>query len=156
MKTLQAILAEHPFFRNLDPAHLELVVGCASNVRFEAGEFVFREGEAADHFYLIRQGKVAIEICPPQGEPIILQTLSEGEILGWSWLVPPYHWQFDAKAVELTRAITLDGKCLRKKCQEDHSLGYELLSRLVPIIGKSMEAAHLQLLDVYGVKPRTS
>jgi hypothetical protein len=85
-----------------------------------------------------------------------MQTMSEGEILGWSWLVPPYHWQFDAKAVELTRAITLDGKCLRKKCQEDHSLGYELLSRLVPIIGKSMEAARLQLLDVYGVKPRAS
>jgi CRP-like cAMP-binding protein len=156
MKTLEPILEEHPFFRNLEKCHLELVVGCAANVRFEAGQFIFREGEPADQFYLIRQGKVAIEISPPQGEPIIMQTLSEGEILGWSWLVPPYHWQFDAKAVELTRAITLDGKCLRKKCQEDHSLGYELLSRLVPIIGKSMEAARLQLLDVYGVKPRAS
>lgn len=150
MKTLEPLLAEHPFFKNLEKNYLELIVGCASNVRFEPGQFIFREGEEANQFYIVRQGKVAIEISPPGGDPIILQTVSDGEILGWSWMIPPYHWQFDAQAVELTRAITLDGKCLRNKCQEDHSFGYELLTRLLPIIGRGLEATRIQLLDVYG------
>lgn len=150
MKTLEPLLAEHPFFKNLEKSYLELIVGCAANVRFEPGQFIFREGEEANQFYIVRQGKVAIEISPPGGDPIILQTVSDGEILGWSWMIPPYHWQFDAQAVELTRAITLDGKCLRNKCQEDHSFGYELLTRLLPIIGRGLEATRIQLLDVYG------
>lgn len=152
METLEPLIAEHPFFKNLDKSYLELIVGCASNVRFDAGQFIFRQGEEANQFYIVRQGKVAIEICPPGGDPIILQTISDGEILGWSWLIPPYHWQFDAQAVELTRAIILDGKCLRNKCEEDHNLGYELLTRLVSVIGKGLEAARMQLLDVYGVQ----
>ncbi len=152
MDTLEPLIAEHPFFKNLEKSYLELIVGCASNVRFDAGQFIFREGEEANQFYIIRQGKVAIESCPPGREPISLQTFSDGEILGWSWLVPPYHWQFDAKAVELTRVITFDGKCLRNKCQEDHNFGFELLNRLVPSLGKALEAARIQLLDVYGVQ----
>lgn len=152
MKTLEPLIAEHPFFKNLDKNYLESIVGCASNVRFDAGQFIFREGEEANQFYIIRQGKVVIESSPPGREPISLQTFSDGGILGWSWLVPPYHWQFDAKAVELTRAIIFDGKCLRNKCQEDHNFGYELLNRLVPVLGKALEAARMQLLDVYGVQ----
>ncbi len=152
MKTLEPLIAEHPFFKNLDKSYLELIVGCASNVRFDAGQFIFREGEEANQFYIVRQGKVVLESCAPGREPIRLQTFSDGEILGWSWLVPPYHWQFDAQAVELTRAIIFDGECLRNKCQEDHNFGYELLSRLIPEIGKGLEAARMQLLDVYGVQ----
>ncbi len=151
MKSLESILANHPFFANLEAQYLALVTGCASNVRFEAGEFIHRHDEEANSFYIIRQGKVALEVCPPGGKPITVQTISDGEILGWAWLVPPYHWQFDAQAVELTRAIVLDGKCLRTKCGEDHTLGYEFLSRLLPVIGKSMEATRIQLLDLYGI-----
>ena len=152
MKTLESILANHPFFANLKAEYLALVTGCASNVKFEAGQFIHRQDEEADSFYIIREGKVALEICPPGKKAITVQTVSDGEILGWAWLVPPYHWQFDAQAVELTRAIVLDGKCLRNKCGEDHTLGYELLSRLLPIIGQTMEATRLQLLDIYGVQ----
>ena len=152
MKTLESILANHPFFANLKAEYLALVTGCASNVRFEAGQFIHRQDEEADSFYIIREGKVALEICPPGKKAITVHTVSDGEILGWAWLVPPYHWQFDAQAVELTRAIVLDGKCLRNKCGEDHTLGYELLSRLLPIIGQTMEATRLQLLDIYGVQ----
>jgi len=106
MKTLEPLIADHPFFKNLDKSYLELIVGCASNVKFAAGDFIFREGDAANQFFIVRQGKVVIESCAPGREPISLQTFSDGDILGWSWLVPPYHWQFDAQAVELTRAIT--------------------------------------------------
>ncbi|MFQ5814473.1 MAG: cyclic nucleotide-binding domain-containing protein [Anaerolineae bacterium] len=150
METLKPILAEHPFFRDLDPRHLELVVGCASNVRFSAGHFIFREGEEANHFYLIRRGKVALEISAPHRPAITIQTIGEGEILGWSWLIPPYHWLFDARAAELVRAIALDGKCLREKCEEDHELGYELLKRFAYIMDQRLQATRLQLLDVYG------
>jgi CRP-like cAMP-binding protein len=150
METLERILSEHPFFKGLEEPYLQLLVGCASNVRFNAGEVVFREGEEANRFYLIRQGKVAVEMFAPSRGPIILQTLGEGEVLGWSWLVAPYRWRFDGRAVELTRAIALDGECLRGKCEEDHNLGYELMKRVSLVMEKLVQATRLQLADVYG------
>jgi len=150
METLEPILAEHPFLRDLEPRYLKLIVGCASNVRFKAGQYLFREGEEADRFYMIRQGKVALEIHGGKGGSAILQTISEDEVLGWSWLIPPYHYRFHARAVEPTRAIALDGRCLRTKCEKDHDLGYELLRRFCHIVVERLDATRLQLLDVYG------
>ncbi|MBT3183840.1 MAG: cyclic nucleotide-binding domain-containing protein [Nitrospina sp.] len=150
MKTLESVLIKHPFFENLEDSYLNLMTGCAKNIKFDAGQFIYRQDEEANQFYIIRQGKVALEICPPGKTPVTVQTVNEGEILGWAWLVPPYRWRFDARATELTRAIALDGKCLRKKCEEDKNLGYELLKRLLPVIGRTMEATRLQLVDVYG------
>ena len=150
METLERILSEHPFFKGLEESYLQLLVGCASNVRFDAGEVIFREGEEANKFYLIRQGKVAVEMFAPSRGPIILQTLGEGEVLGWSWLVAPYRWRFDGRAVELTRAIALDGECLRGKCEEDHNLGYELMKRVSLVMEKLVQATRMQLADVYG------
>jgi len=150
METLGRILAEHPFFKGLEEPYLQLLVGCASNVRFDAGEVIFREGEEANRFYLIRQGKVAVETFAPGRGPIIIQTLGEGELVGWSWLIAPYRWRFDGRAVELTRAIALDGECLRGKCEEDHNLGYELMKRVAHVMEQRLEATRLQLLDVYG------
>jgi CRP-like cAMP-binding protein len=149
VETLEPILAKHPFLKGLDPTYLKLLVGCASNVRFNAGQFLFHEGEDANQFYMIREGKVAIQTQGAGRGPITVQTLGEGDILGWSWLIPPYRWRFDAFAVELTRAIALDGKCLREKSEEDHSLGYQLLKRFSSIIAERLEATRLQLLDVY-------
>jgi len=153
METLEPILAEHSFLKDLEPRHLKLIVGCASNVRFNADEYLFREGEEANQFYMIRQGKVAVEIPVKRGS-IIIQTLGEGEVLGWSWLMPPFRWRFEARAMEPTRAIALDGKCLRTKSEEDHDLGYELLKRFSTIIIERLDAIRLQLLDVYSVRPR--
>ena len=151
METLERILAAHPFFKDLDPQHLDLLVGCAANVRFEAGEFLFRTGEQANQFFLVRQGKVALEISTPGQPPLIVQTLGDGDIIGWSWLIPPYHWRFDGRAIEAIRAIALDGKCMRAKCEADHDLGYELLKRFAHIVEERLQATRLQLLDVYGV-----
>jgi len=153
METLEPVLTEHPFLKGLEPRYLKLIVGCASNVRFKADQFLFHEGEEADRFYMIRQGKVAVEIRAAKRASIIIQTVGEGEVLGWSWLIPPYRWRFAARAVELTRAIALDGKCLRTKSEEDHNLGYELLKRFCDIIVERLDATRLQLLDVYGVHP---
>jgi CRP/FNR family cyclic AMP-dependent transcriptional regulator len=154
METLEPILAEHPFLKGLEPRFIQLIVGCASNMRFNADEFLFREGQEASRFYIIRHGKVAIELGAAQRGTINIQTVGEGEILGWSWLIPPYFWHFDARAVELTRVIALDGKCLRAKCEEDHQLGYEFLKRFSHIIAQRLEATRLQLLDLYGVHPK--
>lgn len=151
MNTLEPILAEHPFFRGLEPRYLSIVAGCASNARFAAGEFIAREGQEADRFFLVRAGRVALEIFVPNKGAVTVQTLEEGDILGWSWLIPPYRWRFDARAAELTRAIALDGKCLRTKCEQDHDLGYELLKRFADIVGQRLESTRLQLLDLYGV-----
>ena len=149
METLEPILSKHPFLKGLKPEHLKILVGCASNVRFNAGQFLFHEGEEANEFYMIREGKVAVQIQGAERGPITVQTIGEGEVLGWSWLIPPYRWRFDVKALELTRAIALDGKCLRTKSEEDHDLGYQLLRRFAGIIVERLEAARLQLLDVY-------
>ena len=150
METLERLLVEHPFFEGLAPEHLQLLVGCASNVRFPAGSFLFRAGDEASQFFLLREGRVALEIAVPGKAPILLQTLGEGEILGWSWLIPPYHWLYDARSVERVRAVALDGRCLRTKCESDHDLGYELLKRFAHIMEQRLQATRLQLLDVYG------
>jgi CRP/FNR family transcriptional regulator, cyclic AMP receptor protein len=153
METLEPILAEHPFLKGLEPRFIQLIVGCASNLRFNAGEYLFREGQEAGQFYILRHGKVAIELAAAERGVINIQTVGEGDILGWSWLIPPYSWRFDARALELTRAIALDGKCLRAKCEEDHQLGYEFLKRFSHIIAQRLEATRLQLLDLYGAHP---
>ena len=152
METLEPILAQHPFLKGLAEHHLELLVGCASNVRFEPGTFIFRDGGPADHFYIIRQGKVAVEIHAPGRGPITIETLEDGDVLGWSWLIPPYQWHFDSRAIALTRAIALDGKCLRTKLDQDHHLGYEMMKRFADIMVQRVEATTLQLLNVYDVK----
>ncbi len=149
-QTLEKIIAGHPYFADLESDYTSLLVGCASNVRFEPGRYLWREGEEANQFYLIREGRVAIEMVPPHRKAIVVETIGEGEILGWSWLLPPYTWRFHARAVETTRAIALDGKCLRQKCEQNHDLGYELLKRFAQIINHRLDATRMQLLDVYG------
>jgi CRP-like cAMP-binding protein len=150
MTDLQDLLARHPFFAGLEPEYLQLLLSCASNVRFDAGQYLFREGGDADHFYLIRHGKVAIQIFTGAEGSITVETLGEGEMLGYSWLIPPHRWSFDGLAVELVRAVALDGKCLREKCDQNHDLGYELIKRFSRVMAKRLEATRRRLLDIYG------
>ena len=152
METLERIVAEHPFFHGLESYYSALLAGCGTNVRFPPGEYIFKEGEEANEFYLIRSGRVALEIFAPQHKPLVVETLSEGDILGWSWLLPPYIWKFHAHAMQDTRAIALDGKCLRTKCEQNHDLGYEVLKRFAQIMERRLEATRLQLIDVYAVR----
>lgn len=148
-ETLEGILAEHPFAKGLKDDYVQLMMGCASNVRFEAGQFIFHEGEDANQFYLIRDGKVSLEVFAAQRGPLTILTLEGGDVLGWSWLFPPYRWKFDARALDRTRALGLDATCLRTKCEADHDLGYELLKRFVLVVEQRLQAARFQLLNVY-------
>jgi CRP/FNR family transcriptional regulator, cyclic AMP receptor protein len=152
MKTLKPIVAQHPFFADLEPQYLDLIAGCASNTRFDADQIIFREGGDANHFYLIRQGKVAINLYVPNRGALTVETIGEGDVLGWGWLFPPYRWHFDAQAMELTRAIAFDAACLRDNCEKDHDLGYALLKRFAQIMMDRLQATRLQLMDIYGVR----
>jgi CRP/FNR family cyclic AMP-dependent transcriptional regulator len=150
IQTLEPILADHPFLKGLRHEHVQLLVGCASNVKFADGDFIFREGEEANHFYILREGKVAIEIPAGHRHGIVIETIGAGEVLGWSWVVAPYRWRFDARVTEATRAVALDAKCLRGKCQQDHELGFELLNRVLQVIEQRLHSTRMQLLDIYG------
>lgn len=150
MQGMERIVKEHPFFVDLDEPFCKLVCGCAKNVRFDAGQYLFHEGEPADQLYLLRHGRVALEVTAPGRGSMTFQTLAPGEIVGVSWLIPPYRWTYDAKALELTRAIAMDATCLRRKCDDDPGLGYDLMKRFVPILIERLHATRLQMLDVYG------
>jgi len=147
--TLEPIISALPLFQGLSDEQLELIAGCASNERFDAGEVIFREGEAADRFYIVRAGRVAVEILVPGHGPVTVETAEPGEVIGWSWLFEPYLRRFNARSVELTRAIAMDGKCLRGKCDRDPALGYELMKRFARVMQDRLQAMLLQLIDVY-------
>ncbi len=147
---LSTIIAGHPLFEGLDAGFLELVTGCAKNVRFDAGTYLAHEGDPADMIYLIRHGEVSLSISTPGKGSLSILTVGPGEFIGLSWLVPPYLWINDAKAIELVRAIAIDAACLRNKCEDDHRLGYEFMKRLAPVLVDQLHSTRLQLLDVYG------
>lgn len=150
MEGLERILREQPFFAAFPAEQSALLAGCARNHRFTAGQYLFREGETASEFFLIRQGHVALEIAAPGRAPFVFATLGEGEIVGASWLIPPYRWTIDARAIDITLALGMDAACLRNKCEADHHLGYEMMKRFLPVLVNQIHAAQLQVLDVYG------
>jgi CRP/FNR family transcriptional regulator, cyclic AMP receptor protein len=150
VKTIEALLGEVPLFRGLERQELALLAGCASNVQFDVGTVLFREGDPADVFYALRHGTAALELFVPARGAVTIETLEAGEVLGWSWLFPPYRWHFDAKALTAIRATAFDGACLRAKCQEDPGLGYDLMSRFAQVLMERLQWTRLRLLDVYG------
>lgn len=147
MKSLETLLREHPLFHDLSEEMVATLAGCASNVRYAAGQTIFREGEDADRFYVIREGVVALEIFNLERGSIRVQTLEAGQVIGWSWLVPPYKWRFDARCETDVRAFALDAACLRGKCETEPRLGYELLKRLAMLMDRRLQMARRQLLE---------
>jgi CRP-like cAMP-binding protein len=150
MDTIEALLHEVPLFEGLTPGEFELIAGCGSNVRFREGELLFRDGDEADTFYVLRHGSVALETFVPARGAVTIETLESGEVVGWSWLFPPHRWHFDARALSLVRATSFDGACLRAKCESDPRLGYDLMSRFAQIVIERLQQTRLRLLDVYG------
>jgi CRP/FNR family transcriptional regulator, cyclic AMP receptor protein len=150
MDTIEVLLHDVPLFQGLTQDEFELIAGCGSNVRFREGELLFRDGDPADTFYLLRHGSVALETFVPARGAVTIETLEAGEVVGWSWLFPPHRWHFDARALSLVRATGFDGACLRAKCESDPRLGYDLMSRFAQIVIERLQQTRLRLLDVYG------
>lgn len=149
MEDLGTIISGHPFFRDMEPRFTDLLVGCATNTRMKTGEFFFREGENADHFYCIRSGHVRLELGTPERGPVVIDSRGPGEILGWSWIVPPYRWYCDARATGDVRALAFNAACLRTRLGEDSEFGYQMYTRFVPLMHRNLENTRLQLMDVY-------
>ena len=143
-------LRDERFFTGLDASALAVLAGCGRNVVVPAGTPLLREGERADAFWAIRGGRATLGITAPGRTPVVLETLHAGDILGWSWLFPPYRWHFDADALDDLHAVVFDAACLRQKCVADPALGFQLALRFAQVLDERLRAARLQLLDLYG------
>lgn len=140
---------EHRFLRGLTHDQLALLADCALPAQFKAGQIIFREGEKAKLFYLIEKGKVVLESKAEFGKPVVIDTIGAGDLLGWSWMMPPYKWHFTARALEPTEAIYFAGTILRDYCERDHSLGFELHKRLSAVMMKRLQAARRKMLAMH-------
>ncbi len=152
MQTIAEYLPQHPFFQGLDESVAALLAGCARNVHFRPGQHLFHEGQPADTFYVVRRGRVALEVHTPAGPAVVVDTAHEDDVVGWSWIVPPYRWTFDAHATEETSAIAFDGACLREKAAADPAVGYALMQRVVKVMSARVQSARIRLLDLYGAR----
>ena len=150
MRTLDRVVLESPVFAGLGDRYAEQLAGCSQTIGFEAGESLFREGEPADVFYVVRRGRVALELFVPGRGALTIETVDAGEVVGWSWLFPPYTWHFDARASAPVRAVAVDGACIREKCDRDPGLGYELMQRFSAVLLERLNATRLRLADLYG------
>jgi len=139
--TLTVYLAQHPIFRGLKQEHIALIGSLAKSVELETNQRVFEQDTPAAHFFIVRSGSVAVEIPSISGEPLAIQKLGSGSMLGWSWLIAPYRWAFDARATSPSSVIAVDGKRLREACEADHELGYELLKRFAVLMAERLNAA---------------
>jgi len=149
VKAVENVIRDHPFLRGLKPAHLLLLSDNAMRMRYEANDRIFREGDPANRFYLIEQGQVSLQSRRPDGSPVVVQILGPGEVLGWSWLFPPYYWHFDAQALAPTTAIFFYGTRLREQCELDHDFGYEMMKRMTQVVIHRLQAARKQLISIH-------
>ena len=150
IRPIADFLAGHPFFAGLDAGSVQQLAGCARNEHLKAGEYLFREGGTAEHFYVVMRGRIALELISPGAGALVLETAGDGEVLDWPWLIPPYRWMCDARAVEPASLVSLESACLRGKCDADPRLGYEFVQRVAQVMSGRLLAARVRLLDLYG------
>lgn len=150
-KNVEALAAQ-PFFEEIDSCYLKQIADAVSYETVDQGDYLFRVGDKADRFYLIESGKINILTEKLENQdfdqpaPVAIQTLGAGEVVGWSWFLEPYEWRFDAKVVEgPAKLITVEAKHLRAQCEEDPTLGYEILKRLLGAVSERLTATRMQL-----------
>jgi CRP/FNR family transcriptional regulator, cyclic AMP receptor protein len=152
MRTIADLLAEHPFFRGLPDKVITDLASCSVNRHFQPDELLFRTDDSADRMFALRSGRVALEITSSVRRPAVVETLEAGDIAGLAWLVPPYRWYLDARAVEPTSAVDIDAGCLRRHCEEDPAVGYVVMMRVAQAMFVRVQSARVRLLDLYGAK----
>lgn len=149
MSNMQARIAQHDFFRDMPEDYLSMLAKHASTESLSEEEVLFVHGKAANHFYLVDSGSVMLEVPAIEGPSLKLQEISEGGVLGWSWLIPPYQWHFRARATSKTELIVFDGKALRKHCDDDPAFGYELLKRFSALMSERLSFARAKMMDAW-------
>ncbi|MFZ0170805.1 MAG: cyclic nucleotide-binding domain-containing protein [Acidimicrobiales bacterium] len=143
-------LAAHRFFQELPDELRRRLSECATNVVFEAGATLCTEGTPARSFFALRAGRVNVGVHVPSKGLVVLETLQTGDIMGWSWVLPPYRWHFDAVAVEHVRAIELHADCILPYLGEEPAAGFRLMTAVATIMEERLESARLRLLDLFG------
>lgn len=150
LSSIRDLLAEQQVLHDLEPEDIDLMAGCGHNEVFEAGTFLARADEAANRFFVVRAGKVALELHAPTG-PLMIETIGAGDLVGWSWLFAPDRWTYDVEAIERTRVVVIEAACLRDKCEADPRFGYRVMKQFANVMVARLEATRLRLLDLYGV-----
>ncbi len=139
-------VALHPFLVGLRPHHIKLLSDCAMATHFQPGQYLFRQGDFANRFYLIEEGRVALEAVDARGDSLLIEEAGPGSMVGWSWLFPPYIWHFNARATEPTSALFFYGTILREYCSKDASLGFELFKRMSQVMLERLQEARMRML----------
>jgi CRP-like cAMP-binding protein len=152
MRLMNDLLLNHPALEGMDPKMISEMSNHATIRKFNAGDYIFRQGEKASHVYLLESGKVELELFSAPGGPLVVQSVEAGQVLGWSWLIAPYDWCFDARVVEATEAIELDATYLRELIDKDHHVGYEIMKRFVKVIAERLYAERLQLVNAFATQ----
>jgi CRP-like cAMP-binding protein len=146
----ESYLSKHRFFKDFDRSYLKVLADHAVEKGFRRGERVSAQDDVASSFFLILEGEMEVQIPSIYGPPIVVQTLAKDDILGWSWLIPPYKWHFEAKASEDTRVLEFNGEDLRARCEEDPKMGYELMKHFAGLMADRVQAARMRVLEVCG------
>jgi CRP/FNR family transcriptional regulator, cyclic AMP receptor protein len=143
-------LAAHLFVRGMTAEHIAQLAAVTRHVSVPARHRLFDEGGTADRFWLIEAGQVALDLHVPGHGPVIIETLGRGDVIGWSWLFPPFQWQLGAVTMQPTQAFEVDGREVRRMCDADPALGHELTRRLIRVVVHRLQATRVRLADVYG------
>ena len=145
---LEKDIAAIPFFRGMNDRHIRVLASCACRIHIEKGTIIFHQGETANRFYLIQDGTIELEAAlKPDERRIVAGRIGRGGVLGWSWLFPPYEWQFTARALTQTYALFFYGTVLREHCETDPSLGFELFKRMGKEMVNRLQSARRRLLE---------
>jgi len=146
--SLATLVAGHPFLQGMKSEHLAILTACAMPAEFKKDESIFREGDPANRFYLIRSGRVELEAGVKERGRMLIQTIGPGDVLGWSWLFQPYYWRFDARAATPVKAIFFYGTRLREQCEQDPAFGYDVMKRTAEVVVKRLQAARKYLVEL--------
>lgn len=147
---IQSCLSRVKFFKGLADDYVAQIASHAEEREFKPQALIFHQDRPANEFFVVLDGEAQIEVPALYGPPVSIQTLGENTVLGWSWLIPPFRWTFDARAEKPTRVIAIDGDALRRKCDEDPRFGYELMKRFAAMMSERLDAARLRVMEVYG------
>ncbi|MCH6583107.1 MAG: cyclic nucleotide-binding domain-containing protein [Gammaproteobacteria bacterium] len=146
-QSIEDYLPTHAFFSGLDDSFMKFLSDSATELRVKKGDVLFQQGERADKFYLLRNGHMSVQVPALMGPTLEIQTLGEDQILGWSWLIPPYRWNFQARALEDSDLLEFDGSAILARCEEDPKFGYELLKRFATLMSERLDAARQKMMD---------
>jgi len=146
-QSIEDYLPTHAFFSELDDSFMKFLSDSATELKIKKGDVLFRQGERADKFYLLRNGQMSVQVPALMGPTLEIQTLGEDQMLGWSWLIPPYRWNFQARALEDSDLLEFDGSAILARCEEDPKFGYELLKRFATLMSERLDAARQKMMD---------